>query len=121
MKTRPHYEVPDLFNLLPVVAAGLIWRMDDNILYKLINNSGCQFSDAHVFPNNGCKAIKIGLIPFKGFYRFPPRFDLLCQFLLLRLIVGREFQEPFMADYTADVVLIDMCPRTRINGQKSQS
>lgn len=33
MKTRPHYEVPDLFNLLPVVAAGLIWRMDDNILF----------------------------------------------------------------------------------------
>ena len=30
-------EVPDQFNLLPAVAAGLVWRMDDNFLYKLID------------------------------------------------------------------------------------
>ena len=34
-------EVPDQFNLLPAVAAGLIRRMDDNLLYKLIDDGGC--------------------------------------------------------------------------------
>lgn len=28
-------EVPDQFDLLPAVAAGLIWRMDDDLLYPL--------------------------------------------------------------------------------------
>ena len=38
-------EVPDQFNLLPAVSAGLIRRMDDNLLYKLINDgvSGVTF------------------------------------------------------------------------------
>ena len=31
-------EVPDQFNLLPAVAAGLIRRMDDDLLYKLIDD-----------------------------------------------------------------------------------
>lgn len=70
-------EVPDQFNLLSAVAAGLIWRMDDDLLYKLINDGGGQFPDTHILPNNGCKAGKIGLILFKGFYRFPPCLDLL--------------------------------------------
>ena len=70
-------EVPDQFNLLPAVAAGLIRRMDDDLLYKLIDNGGCQFTNAHIFPHNGCKAGKIGLILFKGLYRLPPCLDLL--------------------------------------------
>ena len=65
-------EVPDQFNLLPAVAAGLIRCMDDNFLYKLINDGGRQFTNAHIFPYNGCKAVKVGFILFKGFYRFPP-------------------------------------------------
>ena len=31
-------EVPDQFNLLPAVSAGLIRRMDDDLLYKLIDD-----------------------------------------------------------------------------------
>ena len=85
-------EVPDQFNLLPAVAAGLIRRMDDNLLYKLIDDGGCQFPDAHILPNNGCKAGEIGLILFKGFYCFSPRLYLLHQFFLFRLIVGGELQ-----------------------------
>ena len=100
-------EVPDQFNLLPAVAAGLIRRMDDDLLYKLIDDGGRQFPDAHILPHNSCKAGTIGLILFKGFYRFPPCLDLLRQFFLFCLIVGGEFQEPFMADGPADVVLID--------------
>ena len=38
-------EVPDQFNLLPAVAAGLIRRMDDNLFYKLIDDGGRQFPD----------------------------------------------------------------------------
>ena len=44
---------------------------------------------------------------YKLFYRLPPCLDLLRQFFLFCLIVGGEFQEPFMADRTADVVLIN--------------
>lgn len=33
-------EVPYQFELLPAVAAGLIWRMDDELLYKLIDDGG---------------------------------------------------------------------------------
>ena len=33
-------EVPDQFNLLPAVAAGFIRRMDDDLLYKLIDDGG---------------------------------------------------------------------------------
>ena len=100
-------EVPDQFNLLPAVSAGLVRRMDDDLLYKLIDDGGRQFPDAHIFSHNGCKAGKIGLILFKGFYCVPPCLDLLRQFFLFCLIVGGEFQEPFMADRTADVVLIN--------------
>ncbi len=84
-------EVPDQFDLLPAVAAGLVRRMNDNLLYKLIDDGGGQFPDAHIFSYNGCKAAKVTLILFKGFYRVPPCFDLFCQFFLLRFIVSREF------------------------------
>ena len=33
-------EVPDQFNLLPAVSAGFARRMDDNLLYKLIDDGG---------------------------------------------------------------------------------
>ena len=36
--------------------------MDDDFLYKLIDDSRRQFSDAHTLPCNGCKVIKVGLI-----------------------------------------------------------
>ena len=89
-------KVPDQFNLLPVVAAGLIRRMGDDLFYKFIDDGGRQFPDAHILPHNGCKAGEIGLILlFKGFYRFSPCLDMLCQFSLFRLIVSGEFQEPF--------------------------
>lgn len=74
---------------------------------KLIDNGGRQFANAHIFPYNGCKAVKVGFILFKGFYRFPPYFDLLCQFFLFCLISSGEFQEPFMTDCAADVILIN--------------
>ena len=105
-------EVPDQFNLLPAVAAGLIRHMDDDFLYKLIDDGGGQFPDTHILSHNDCKACKIGLILFKGFYRLPPCLDLLRQFFLFCLIVGRKFQEPFMADCPADVVLIDAFENT---------
>ena len=73
-------KVPDQFNLLPAVSAGLIRRMNDNLLYKLIDDGGRQFPDTHILPYNGCKAVKVGLILFKGFYRLPPCLDLFCQF-----------------------------------------
>lgn len=100
-------EVPDQFDFLPAVAAGLVRRMNDDLLYKLIDDGGRQFPDAHILPHDGCEAGKTGLILFKGFYRFPPCLDLLHQFILFRLIVGGEFQEPFMADCPADIILID--------------
>lgn len=100
-------KVPDQFNLLSVVVAGLIRRMDGNLFYKLIDNSGRQLPDAHILPHNVCKAVKISLILFKGFYRFPPCLDLLCQLFLLRLIVGGEFQKPFMINCPSDIALID--------------
>lgn len=100
-------EVPDQFDLLPAMAAGLVRRMDDDLLYKLIDDGGRQFPDAHIFSHNGCKAGKIGLILFKGFYCVPPCLDLLRQFFLFCLIVGGEFQEPFMTDCPTDVILID--------------
>ena len=84
-------KVPDQFDLLPAVAAGLVRRMDDDLLYKLIDDGGCQFPDTHILPHNSCKARKIGLILFKDFYRFPPYLDLRRQFFLLRFIVGGEF------------------------------
>lgn len=52
-------EVPYQFELLPAVAAGLIWRMADDLLYKLIDDGGGQFTDTHILPHNGCKAGKI--------------------------------------------------------------
>ena len=70
-------EVPDQFNLFPAVAAGLIRCMDDDFLYKLIDDGGCKLTNAHIFSYNGCKAGKIALILFKGFYRLPPCLDLL--------------------------------------------
>ena len=100
-------EVPEQFNLLPAVSAEFVRRMDDNLLYKLIDDGGRQFTNAHIFPYNGCKAVKVGFILFKGFYRFPPYLDLLCQFFLLCLIISGEFQEPLMADCAADIVLIN--------------
>ena len=100
-------EVPDQFNFLPAVAAGFIRRMNDNLLYKFIDDGGRQFPNAHIFSHNGCKAGEIGLSLFKGFYRLSPCFDLLRQFLLFCLIVGVEFQELFMADRLADIILID--------------
>ena len=53
-------EVPDQFDFLPAMAAGFVRRMDDNFLYKLIDNGGRQFANAHIFPYNGCKAVKVG-------------------------------------------------------------
>jgi hypothetical protein len=100
-------EVPDQFDFLPAVAAGLVRRMDDDLFHKLIDDGGRQFPDAHILPHNSCKGAKVTLILFKGFYRVPPCLDLLRQLLLLRLIVGGEFQEPFMANRPADVVLIN--------------
>ena len=41
-------KVPDQFHLLPAVTAGLIRRMDDNLLYKLIDDGGRQFPDIHI-------------------------------------------------------------------------
>ena len=105
-------EVPDQFDFLPAMAAGFVRRMDDNFLYKLIDNGGRQFANAHIFPYNGCKAVKVGFILFKGFYRFPPYLDLLYQFFLFCLIISGEFQEPLMADCAADVVLIDAFENT---------
>ena len=70
-------EVPDQFNLLPAVAAGLIRRMDDDLLCKLIDDGGRQFPDTHILPHNSCKAGKIGLILFKDYYCFSPYLDLL--------------------------------------------
>ena len=81
-------EVPDQFNFLPAVAAGLVRRMDDDFVYKLIDDGGRQFPDAHIFSHNGCKAGKIGLILFKGFYCVPPCLDLLRQFFLFCLIIS---------------------------------
>ena len=49
-------EVPDQFDLLPAMAAGLVGRMDDDLLYKLIDDGGRQFPDTHILPNNSCKA-----------------------------------------------------------------
>ena len=63
--------------LLPAVAAGLIRRMDDDLLYKLIDDGGRQFPDTHILPHNSCKAGKIGLILFKDYYCFSPYLDLL--------------------------------------------
>lgn len=100
-------EVPDQFNLLPAVATRLVWRMDDDFLYKLIDDGGRQFTNAHIFSYNSCKAIKVSFILFKGFYRFPPYLDLLYQFFLFCLIISGEFQEPLMADCAVDVVLIN--------------
>ena len=79
--------------------------MGDNLLCKLIDDGGDQFPDAHLLLYNDCKAVKIGLILFKDFYRFPPYLDLLCQFSLFHFIVSGEFQEPFVADCIADIVL----------------
>lgn len=84
-------EVPDQFNLLLAVAAGFVRRMDDDFLYKLIDDGGRQFLNAHIFPHNGCKAVKVGLILFKGVYRFPPYLDLRRQFALFRFIISGEF------------------------------
>ena len=53
-------EVPDQFDFLPAMTAGFVRRMDDNFLYKLIDNGGRQFANAHIFPYNGCKAVKVG-------------------------------------------------------------
>ena len=100
-------EVPDQFDLLSAVAAGLVRRMDDDFLHKLIDDGGGQFTNTHIFSHNGCKAGEIGLILFKGFYRFSPYLDLLRQFFLFYFIVSGEFQKTFMADRPADVVLID--------------
>ena len=36
-------EVPDLFHLLPAVAAGLVRPLDDDLLYKRIDDGGRQF------------------------------------------------------------------------------
>ena len=78
------------------MTAELIRRMDDNLLYKLIDDGGCQFPDTHIFPYNGCKAVKVGSILFKGFYHFLPCLNLLCQFSLFRFIISGEFQEPLI-------------------------
>lgn len=86
--------------------------MDDNFLYKLIDDSGRQFTNVHIFPYNGRKAVKVGFILFKGFYRFPPYLDLLCQFFLFCLIISGGFQEPFMTDGAADVILINALENT---------
>ena len=45
-------EVPDQFNLLPAVSAGLIRRMYNDLLYKLIDDGERQFTNAHIFPYN---------------------------------------------------------------------
>ena len=100
-------EVPDQFDFLPAMAAGFVRRMDDDFLYKLIDDGGGQFTNTHIFPYNSCKAVKVGFILFKGFYRFPPYLDLLYQLFLFCLISSGEFQEPLMADCAADVVLIN--------------
>ena len=60
-------EVPDQFNLLPSVAAELVRRIDDNFLYKFIDNDERQFSDAHVLPYNVCKAVKVGFAWAKSY------------------------------------------------------
>ena len=78
--------------------------MDDDLLYKLIDDGVCQFLDIHMFPKDGCKAIKVGVILFKGFYRLPPRFDLLCHFLF-RLIIRRASQESFMAYFAVNQMI----------------
>ena len=59
-------EVPDQFNLLPAVSAGLIRRMDNDLLYKLIDDGGCQFSDTHIFPYNGCKVEVVEQVAKRG-------------------------------------------------------
>ena len=51
-------EVPDQFNLLPALAAGLVRHMDNNFLYNLIDDGRRQFANAHRFPYNSCKAVK---------------------------------------------------------------
>ena len=84
-------EVPDQFNLLPAVSDGFARRMDDDFLYKLIDNGGRQFPNTHILPYNGCKVVKVGLILFKGVYRFPPYLDLRRQFALFRFIISGEF------------------------------
>lgn len=49
-------EVPDQFDFLPAVAAGFVRRIDDDLFYKLIDDGGRQFQDAHILPHNGFRA-----------------------------------------------------------------
>ena len=64
-------EVPDQFDFLPAMAAGFVRRMDDNFLYKLIDNGGRQFANAHIFPYNGCKAVKVGFMVLSNVWLNP--------------------------------------------------
>ena len=59
-------EVPDQFDFLPAVAAGLVRRMDDELFHKLIDDGGCQFPDSHIFPYNGCKVEVVEQVAKRG-------------------------------------------------------
>lgn len=57
-------EVPDQFNLLPAVAAELIRSMDDNLLYKFIDDGGTSSRMPTYFRTMAAKLSKSALKVF---------------------------------------------------------
>ena len=70
------------------MSAGLVRRMDDNLLYKLIDNRRREFGNPYILPNDRRKTVKIRFVLLVGSHHFPVCFDFLRQFFLLRLILG---------------------------------
>ena len=40
--------------------------MDNDLLYKLIDDGGCQFPDIHIFLYNGCKVEVVEQVAKRG-------------------------------------------------------
>ena len=97
-------EVPDQFNLLPAVTAGLIRRMNDNFLYKLIDDGGRQFLNTHILTDNCGEAVKVCLVLLVGVNGGLFCLDKCSQLFLLRFILRRQLQKPFVGNRTRYIV-----------------
>ena len=100
-------EVPNNLDFLPAVAAGLVRRMDDHLLHKLVDNRGRRFGNPCILPDDRRKTVKVRFVLLVGMYHFPVCLDLLRQFFLLRFILGRSLQKPFVGNCAGSIVLIN--------------
>ncbi len=90
------------------VSAGLVRCVNNDFLYKLIDDSRRSFPYSHILADNGGgETVNICPVLLAGIHGGLLCFNKLCQFPLPCFILCGQLQKPFLTDWAVDVVLVN--------------